>query len=334
MEDLPIKAPPMARPAMAAPAAGQPTSSTSAAPPAAPPMTAPAAPPAAPAADIGQPAPAALAEPSAVADDDDALDLDESERGQPPVVVLPPAARDIRYPAVGSGQPSSSTVAGPAGKRQPPVGGKPAADAGKGQPAGQPPAPGQADPALPEADLWAAYSAPLEAAEGHAIAPRATWAQERGKGDGQPGEFRERRWAGLCLGQPANCREGPTERDLRPVDYRGDQPVWLAGGTPGYKVWVGDLPVHCDRATVLGWIQDSPGLGLPFIRDRPVGLHLDLLQRASQDGTGRMIFRVGTVEAAYALYNAAWRWWARVPSGQARGKDRRQWRWCSVKFFT
>ena len=124
--------------------------------------------------------------------------------------------------------------------------------------------------------------------------------------------------------------DGPTADDLRPVNYRGEEPQWCtdqATGVSGFKVFVGDLPTYTDAATFIGWIRASPQLGAEWaVRAQS---HVDCGVRGPS-GTARAICTVASAEAAYRLYNVAWSWWARVPPSVSVP---RRWRWVMVRFF-
>lgn len=135
-------------------------------------------------------------------------------------------------------------------------------------------------------------------------------------------------FAGMVLGQSASCTSGPRAKDVRPVNYRGQEPQWCDNGRDrvGFKVFVGDLPAHTQARAVLEWAARDSALGQAWAQS--ADLHVHCTARSASGSVGA-ICTVATAQAAYDLYNAAWLWWARVPEAiESRG-----WRWLQVRFF-
>ena len=150
----------------------------------------------------------------------------------------------------------------------------------------------------------------------------------RGRGPPEP------RPAGVHVGMRGQAApgwaDGPTEQDIRPVDFRGRAPQWIRDsytGVQGFKVFVGDLPSDTTPEDFVRWVAASPTLGSDWAV--AVDLHADC-RVMGESGSARAIVTVSTPQAAYALYQACWLWWARVPPSMG---VRRPWRWVTVRFM-
>ena len=184
------------------------------------------------------------------------------------------------------------------------------------------PAAGVQAPGQARQDAWANWQSPgtgVRVRTGRSVSPR-----RRARAADPP------RFAGQCLGQEPSCQFGPSDSDVRDVQFRGmpEHTVDPHTGQAGFKVFVGDLPSFTDAATFMRWVQDSPLLGAEWaVR---ADLHVDCrVARHASSGCARAICTVRTEADATRLYGAVWHWWAKVP----RSLDRREWRWVTVRFF-
>ena len=97
------------------------------------------------------------------------------------------------------------------------------------------------------------------------------------------------------------------------------------GQTPGYKLFVGDLPASLDDATFRQWLRTDPALAdsLPDILDSSVS-------GGARSGLRKAIITFRSAESLLRAHAAIWKWWAPVPAHiEPKG-----WRWFGVRVMT
>ena len=122
---------------------------------------------------------------------------------------------------------------------------------------------------------------------------------------------------------------GPTQGappGARPVEALVTAPEYIGTGqTPGYKLFVGDLPASLDDATFRQWLRTDPALAdsLPDILDSSVS-------GGARSGLRKAIITFRSAESLLRAHAAIWKWWAPVPAHiEPKG-----WRWFGVRVMT